>query len=100
MLELSFGQVLVVQAKLSKGVSGREDSKCINMEIVGGQPTWGAVYTQELLYRLFFPLLFLPQSTPSEENSGVNEKACFVMFANPPAVNNPAMTDSMLPREC
>ena len=65
MLELSFGQVPVIQAKLSKGVSDREEIKCINMEIVGGQPTWGAVYTQELLYCLFFPLIFLPLSTPS-----------------------------------
>ena len=65
MLELSFGQVPVIQAKLSKGVSDREEIKCINMEIVGGQPTWGAVYTQELLYCLFFPLIFLSLSTPS-----------------------------------
>ena len=61
MLELSFGQAPGIKAKLSKG----EEIKCINMERVGGQPTWEAAYTQELLCCLLFPLVFLPLSTPS-----------------------------------
>lgn len=59
MLELSFGQATGIKAKLSGG----EEIKCINMERVGGQPTWEAVYTQELLCCLLFPLIFLPLST-------------------------------------
>ena len=45
MLELSFGQVPVIQAKLSKGVSDREEIKCINM-VMGEMPLF--FYFQKL----------------------------------------------------
>ena len=64
MHELSLGQILVIWAKLSNGVSGREKSRC-NMEIREGWPTWRTVCTQILPLHLPSPLLFLPSSSLS-----------------------------------